>query len=77
MTLSAWAPGPDGRIGLGEVSGRVVPSCHERLLVVVLPCQPESEERHVNQGRRIAGAAAAAALLMTGCGSDSDEGDGK
>ncbi len=26
VTLSAWAPGPDGRrIGLGEVSGRVVP----------------------------------------------------
>ncbi|MEV2217040.1 fumarylacetoacetase [Streptomyces sp. NPDC050997] len=27
VTLSAWAPGPDGvRVGLGEVSGRVVPS---------------------------------------------------
>ncbi|MEU0069682.1 fumarylacetoacetase [Streptomyces sp. NPDC006332] len=26
VTLSAWAPGPDGvRVGLGEVSGRVVP----------------------------------------------------
>jgi len=27
VTLSAWAPGPDGvRVGLGEVTGRVVPS---------------------------------------------------
>jgi fumarylacetoacetase len=26
VTLTAWAPGPDGaRVGLGEVSGRVVP----------------------------------------------------
>ncbi len=27
VTLSAWAPGPDGaRVGLGEVTGRVVPA---------------------------------------------------
>ena len=30
VTLSAWAPGPDGvRVGLGEVSGRIVPSAVE------------------------------------------------
>ncbi|BFO14359.1 hypothetical protein SHKM778_07470 [Streptomyces sp. KM77-8] len=27
VTLSAWAPGPDGvRVGLGEVTGRVAPA---------------------------------------------------
>ena len=27
MTITAWAPGPDGvRVGLGEVTGRIVPA---------------------------------------------------
>lgn len=30
VTMSAWAPGPGGtRVGLGEVTGRVVPADHD------------------------------------------------